>query len=38
MNNAAACRDLLLQPRGPVMVLMVHRPDRLNALSHDTLA
>ena len=37
MNNAAACPDLLLEARGPVTVLKVNRPDRLNALSRDTL-
>jgi enoyl-CoA hydratase len=38
MSNAMACPDLLLEPRGRVMVLSVNRPDRLNALSRDTLA
>ena len=37
MSDAAACPDLLLEPRGPVMVLSVNRPDRLNALSRGTL-
>ncbi len=37
MSNAAAFPDLLLDPRGPVTVLSVNRPDRLNALSRDTL-
>jgi enoyl-CoA hydratase len=37
MNNAAAFPDLLLAARGPVTVLSVNRPDRLNALSRDTL-
>ena len=38
MSDAAACPDLILEPRGPVMVLTVNRPDRSNALSRDTLA
>lgn len=38
MSNAAACPDLILESRGPVTVLSVNRPDRLNALSRDTLA
>jgi len=37
MSDTAACPDLLLEPRGPVTVLKVNRPDRLNALSRDTL-
>jgi enoyl-CoA hydratase len=37
MNDTAVCPDLLLDQRGPVTVLSVNRPDRLNALSHDTL-
>ena len=37
MSNAAAYPDLLIVPRGPVTVLSVNRPDRLNALSRDTL-
>jgi len=37
MSNAAAYPDLLIQPRGPVTVLTVNRPERLNALSRDIL-
>ena len=37
MSQAAAFPDLLLESRGPVTVLSVNRPDRLNALSRDTL-
>jgi enoyl-CoA hydratase len=37
MSNAAVYPDLLIAPRGPVTVLSVNRPDRLNALSRDTL-
>jgi enoyl-CoA hydratase len=35
--NVAAFPHLLLESRGPVTVLTVNRPDRLNALSRDTL-
>jgi enoyl-CoA hydratase len=37
MSDATAYADLLIEPRGPVTVLFVNRPDRLNALSRDTL-
>jgi len=37
MSHAAAHPDLLVTTRGPVAVLTVNRPDRLNALSRDTL-
>jgi enoyl-CoA hydratase len=37
MIDGATWPDLLLEPRGPVTVLKVNRPDRLNALSRDTL-
>ena len=37
MIDAAACPDLILEERGPVTVLRVNRPDRLNALSRDLL-
>ena len=37
MLDAAAWPDLLIELRGRVTVLSVNRPDRLNALSCDTL-
>ena len=37
MSNAAAWPDLLIELRGPVTVLSVNRPDRLNAMNCDTL-
>jgi enoyl-CoA hydratase len=37
MSGMAAFPDLLLEARGPVAVLTVNRPERLNALSSDTL-
>jgi enoyl-CoA hydratase len=37
MSEAAAYADLLIEPRGPVTLLSVNRPERLNALSRGIL-
>jgi enoyl-CoA hydratase len=37
ISSAESFRNLLLERRGPVTVLVVNRPDRLNALNHETL-